>query len=168
MRRQFGKTLIELARKDERIVLVIGDVTFDEFRAFADEFPKRFFDVGICEQTMVGLVGGMASRGLRPVVHSVTPFVLERPLEQIKLDIDEANLPVILMGYDDYPTYGPTHTPMNVPATVALFKNVRGYYPTSNFETEKALLDAYLRAGPAFIWLRKSDLPYIPDGKRCA
>lgn len=166
MRRQFGKTLLELARKDKRIVLLVGDVMFPEFEQFREQFPDRFFNIGICEQTMIGMAGGLASHGMLPVVHSITPFVLERPFEQIKVDIDEACLPVILMGYDDYPTYGPTHTPLNVPGTVALFKNLRGYYPNSNAETEKALLDAYLRRLPAFIWLHKDGNPYLPPMER--
>ena len=50
---------------------------------------------------------------MRPIVYSITPFVIERPYEQVKIDIDEQNLPVMLIGYSDYPSHGPTHRPLN-------------------------------------------------------
>lgn len=162
MRKQFAKTLIELAKKDDKIVLLLCDVSYSEIDEFKNLFPDRFFNFGLTEQSVISIAGGMASRGLIPVVHSLTPFILERPFEQIKIDIDDSNLHVILMGYDDYPTYGITHRPINVEKTIDLFKNIKGYYPKNNYETEKALKDAYLMRVPAFIRLRKDSLPYIP------
>ncbi len=164
MRRQFGKTLLDLMKKDDRIVVLIGDVSYGELDIISHTYHDRFFNVGLCEQTIIGMAAGLAHEGLLPVVHSITPFVLERPFEQIKIDIDESNIPVIIMGYDDYPTYGPTHRALDVKRTVDLFKNIKGYYPTDNHGTEKALMDAYLTKAPSFIWLQKSDLPYIPKG----
>ena len=101
----------------------------------------------------------MALEGLRPVIYSITPFLIERPFEQIKIDIDEQNLPVMLVGYADYPTHGPTHRPLNAEGLVALFKNVNGYFPRNSAETEKAMLDAYLMGSPAIICLKKDGLP---------
>ncbi len=164
MREQFGTTLIDLANKDSRIVLLSGDVMFYTFNIFAKTFPDRFFNVGLCEQTMISIAAGLAIKGLIPIVHSITPFILERPFEQIKVDIDEANLHVILMGYDDYPNYGPTHRALNVNKTLDVFKNITGYYPIDNQSTTKALIDAYLMKAPAFIHLKKINVPYIPKG----
>lgn len=160
MRRAFGKTIVRLAEKDPRIVLLIGDV-FQEMEEFRNKFPDRFYNVGLCEQTMIGMAAGMAIEGLRPVVFSLTPFVLERPFEQIKIDIDEMNLPVMLVGNADYPTHGPTHRPLDPEGLIRLFKNVQGYFPRNQMETEKAMLDAYLIAGPSIICLKKDGLPFI-------
>ena len=88
MRRAFGKTIVKLAEKDERIVLLIGDVE-QEMDDFINKFPDRFYNMGICEQTMISVAAGMAMEGFRPVVYSITSFLIERPFEQIKIDIDE-------------------------------------------------------------------------------
>ena len=160
MRRTFGSTLVTLARKDPRIVLLIADVA-QEMEAFIKEFPNRFFNVGLAEQTMIGMAAGMAIEGLRPIVYTLTPFLIERPFEQVKLDIDEQNLPVMLVGNADYPTHGPTHRPLNAEGLVGLLKNTVGYFPHNSAETEKAMLDAYLMARPAVICLKNDKLPTI-------
>jgi transketolase len=164
MREQFAVTLIELARKDKRIVVLAGDVLYNSLNAFGEEFPDRFFNLGLCEQTIISMAGGLASQGLRPVVYSITPFILERPLEFIKIDIDEANLPVILAGFEGYPTYGPTHRALDIKKTVDIFKNITAYYPANNEETHHALTEAYLTGGPSFISLKKLGPHYIPKG----
>jgi len=160
MRIQFGKTLMRLAEKDENIVLLIGDVD-QEMKEFKEKFPARFFNLGLCEQTIISMASGMALEGLRPIVYSITPFLIERPFEQIKIGIDEQNLPVILIGYSDYPTHGPTHRPLNAPGLTALFKNINRFFPTDSASTEKAMLDAYLMEGPAIICLERDGNPFF-------
>ncbi len=154
MRRMFGKTIVELAERDENLVLLIGDVeqNMDEYKA---RFPRRFMNLGLCEQTMIGISAGMALEGLRPVVYSITPFLLERPYEQIKIDIDQQNVPVMLVGYADYPTHGPTHRALDAEGLSALFQNVKSYFPKNSEETRDALIQAYESKGPAFISLKR-------------
>lgn len=160
MRREFGRTIVRLAEKDKTIVLLTGDVeqAMEEFKL---KFPDRFFNLGLTEQSMISIAAGMAIEGLRPIVYSITPFLIERPFEQIKIDIDEQRLPVMLIGNSDYPTHGCTHRPLNAEALVALFKNTHGYFPRNMQETEKAMLDAYLMKEPAIICLKKDELPFI-------
>jgi transketolase len=160
MRKIFGKTIVKLAEKNEKIVLLTGDVEqeMDEFKA---KFPSRFFNLGLCEQTITSMAAGLAIEGFRPVIYSITPFVLERPYEQVKVDIDEQNLPVMLIGYSDYPTHGPTHRPLNPERLINVFKNIQGYFPKNSSEAEKAMLDAYLIKSPAMIFLKKDGLPIM-------
>ena len=160
MRRQFGKTIVRLAEKDERIVLLIGDV-YQEMDEYVEKFPDRFFNIGLCEQSMISIAAGMAIEGLRPVVYTLTPFLIERPFEQIKIDIDEQNLPVILVGYSGYYTHGPTHRPLNAEGLVGLLKNTVGYFPRSMAETEKAMIESYLMKLPAIICLKNDGLPFF-------
>jgi|TARA_B100000131_G_C17980823_1_gene558541 transketolase len=160
MRRQFGKTIVKLAEKDEKIILLIGDVE-QEMLEFKNKFPDRFFNIGICEQSMISIAAGMAMEGFRPIVYSITSFLIERPFEQIKIDIDEQNLPVTLIGYSDYPTHGPTQRPLNIKGLVDLFKNITGYYPRNAQETEKAMIDSYLRKSPSIISLEREGLPFF-------
>ena len=158
MRKQFGETMVELAQRDEKIVLLIGDVE-QEMKEFIKRFPTRFFNLGLCEQTIISMSAGMAIEGLRPFVYSLTPFLLERPFEQIKIDIDEQNLPVILIGYADYPTHGPTHRPLNARGLISLFKNIDGYFPHTAAETHNVMIKAYLKNKPAVICLQKEGPP---------
>lgn len=160
MRIQFGKTLLRIAEKDPKVVLLIGDVE-QEMKPFIEKYPDRFFNLGLCEQTMISMSAGMALEGLRPIVYSITPFLIERPFEQIKIDIDEQDLPVMLIGFSDYPTHGPTHRAVNPKGLVSLLKNTHGYFPNNSKETEKAMLDAYLMGKPAIICLRKDGNPFF-------
>jgi len=160
MRKAFGETLMKLAEKDEKIVLLTGDVE-QEMVPFKEKFPHRFFNLGLTEQTITGMAAGLAIEGLRPIVYSITPFVLERPFEQVKIDIDEQNLPVMLIGYSDYPTHGPTHRPLNPERLVTVFKNVKSFFPHDSQAATKAMLDAYLMKVPSMIFLNKDGLPFI-------
>ena len=160
MRRAFGKTIVRLAEKDENIFLISGDVE-QEMEEFKDRFPDRYMNIGLCEQTMISMAGGMALEGMRPVVYSITPFLIERPFEQIKIDIDENNLPVMLVGQADYPTHGPTHKPLNPELLVSMLKNTVGFFPRSLAETEKAMIDAYLMNKPSIISLKRDGLPFL-------
>lgn len=160
MRKQFGKTLVQLAEKDKRIVLLTGDVE-QEMEEFKEKFPDRFFNLGLTEQSMISISAGMAIEGLRPVVYSITPFLIERPFEQIKIDIDEQRLPVMLIGYSDYPVHGATHRCLDAEGLVKLFKNIHGYFPRDSRETEKAMLDAYIMGEPAIICLKKEGVPIV-------
>ena len=160
MRRAFGKTIVRLAEKDENIFLISGDVE-QEMEEFKDRFPDRYMNIGLCEQTMISMAGGMALEGMRPVVYSITPFLIERPFEQIKIDIDENNLPVMLVGQADYPTHGPTHKPLNPELLVSMLKNTVGFFPRSLAETEKAMIDAYLMKKPSIISIKRDGLQFL-------
>jgi transketolase len=160
MRRAFGKAIVKLAEKDPNVILLTGDVEQD-ITEYKDKFPDRYFNLGLCEQTIVSMAAGMALEGLRPVVYSITPFLIERPFEQIKIDIDEQNLPVILIGYSAYPSHGPTHRPLNAEGLVGLFKNVAGYFPHTMQEAEADILDAYVSRRPSIICLKRDGIPFF-------
>jgi transketolase len=155
MRKAFGETIVELAEKDENIISISGDVEH-EMEIFKKKFPERYINIGLCEQSMITIAASMALEGLRPFVYSITPFLIERPFEQIKIDIDEHNLPVILIGYADYPTHGPTHRPLNAEKLVSIFKNIQGYFPKSSEETKKFILDSYNSKKPAIISMKRA------------
>ena len=156
MRRRFGKVINELAKKDDKIILIVGDIGYGIFDDFRKENPRKFFNLGICEQSIISVASGMALEGLKPWVYTITPFLIERPFEQIKLDIDQQNVDVKLVGYSDYPTLGPTHTELNGNKMMQLFKNIISYFPEDGEETKKVTYLAYEKKGPAFISL-KSD-----------
>jgi transketolase len=85
MRREFGKIITELAKKDEKIYLLSGDIGYAIFDDFREKFPGRFINLGVCEQSIVSIASGMALEGLKPYVYTITPFIIERAFEQVKL-----------------------------------------------------------------------------------
>ncbi len=107
----FGKTIVRLARENDRILAITAAMTTGTGLAeFAREFPERFFDVGIAEQHAVTLAAGLAAEGYRPVVAIYSTF-LQRAYDQVLHDVCLQKLPVVfaldrggLVGED-----GPTH-----------------------------------------------------------
>ncbi len=154
MRRRFGQLINELAKKDDKIVLLVGDIGYGIFDEFRKNNPKKFFNMGICEQSLIGTASGMALEGLKPWVYTITPFLIERPFEQLKLDIDQQNVNVKLVGYADYPELGPTHSETNAKELMKLLKNIQAFFPENSEQTEQHVLYCYEKKGPTFISLK--------------
>jgi len=156
MRRRLGKIISQLADVDEKIYVVVGDIGFRIFDEFREKYPDRFINMGVCEQSIISVASGMALEGLKPWVYTITPFLIERPFEQVKLDIDQQNVNVNLVGFADYPTLGPTHTELDGKKLMQLFSNIKSFYPSDGNETEMMIQQAYEQDSPTFISL-KSD-----------
>ena len=154
MRRKFGKLINDLAKKDDKIVLLVGDIGYGIFDDFRKDNPKRFFNLGICEQSLIGTAAGMSLEGLKPWVYTITPFLIERPFEQIKLDINQQNVNVKLIGFADYPELGPTHAEIDAEKLMRLFNNIKSFFPKSSEETEEAVNKCYNNIGTNFISLK--------------
>ena len=92
----FGKTLVELAEKDDKIVAITAAMPDGTgVSAFAQRFPKRFFDVGIAEQHAVTFAAGLATQGIKPVVAIYSTF-MPRAYDQVLHDVCMQKLPVKL------------------------------------------------------------------------
>ena len=94
MRTAFLQTLLELAREDERIVLLTGDLGFSVLEPFMEQLPKQFVNAGVAEQNMTGLAAGMALSGKIVFTYSIANFPTLRCLEQIRNDVCLHDLPV--------------------------------------------------------------------------
>ena len=158
MRRRFGKLINELANKDNKIVLLVGDIGYGIFDDFRKNHPNRFYNLGICEQSLIGTASGMSLEGLKPWVYTITPFLIERPFEQVKLDIDQQKANVKLVGFADYPNLGPTHSELDAEKLMNLFNNIKSYFPKDSSETKKFFYECYKNNGPNFISLKTDNL----------
>src|SRR6185437_3324399 len=95
----FAGTLAHLAENDNRIVAVANDsVGSSKLGSFRERFPSRLINVGIAEQTMVGVSAGLANGGKIPFVCAASCFLTARALEQIKVDLAYSNVHVVLCG----------------------------------------------------------------------
>ncbi len=155
MRKRFKDVLIELAGKDQDIVFITGDLGF-EFDEFKKRFPNRYFNFGVCEQSMISAAAGMALEGLKPYIYSITPFLLERPFEQVKIGLNQQKANVKLIGYADYPQMGPTHAELDWKIIGSFLKNTKCFFPRTLDEVTSALKEAHAYNGPAIISLKKA------------
>src|SRR6476469_3025643 len=161
MRQTFVDTVSAALDHDPRLAVVTADISRDAFAPARDRHPHRVLNVGIREQAMVGVAGGLALTGLRPVVHSYTPFLVERPFEQIKLDLGHQDVGAVLVSigasYDD-PVWGRTH---QGPGDVALLDTLPGWtvHVPGHPDEVAALLPAALAGddhGAGRVYLRLS------------
>jgi transketolase len=124
MRAQAADTVCALFEDDPSVAVVLAEISVDRFAPAFRHDPRRAVNVGIMEQTMVGVAAGFAMEGFHPVVHTITPFVAERALEQLKLDFGNQELGglVITVGASyDYGTDGTTHhSPGDVQALLTI------------------------------------------------
>lgn len=126
MRAQFTETTAHLMRDDPRLALVLADIGATQF-ADAQAPADRTFNVGIREQLMIGVAGGLALAGFRPIVHTIATFAVERPYEMLKVDLGHQDLGVIVVAHGasyDYAASGRTH---HSPADVALIDTLPGW-----------------------------------------
>ena len=112
MREQAAATVVERFHEDPRVAIVLADISVDHFRPALRHDPARAVNLGIMEQSMVGVAAGFALEGFRPVVHTIAPFLTERALEQVKLDFGYQGLEGLLISVGasyDYAESGMTH-----------------------------------------------------------
>ena len=155
MRYNFGIQLAEEMEKDKSIYVIVADIGFGVFDTIKERFPDRIINVGIAEQAGIGMASGMAMEGLKPVVYTITPFLLERPFEQIKLNVMQQNQNVKLVSYGDYPDLGPTHVTSNLPLLCEALK-IPLLEPKSVEETIQMTKDMFKHKNPIFMYLSKA------------
>lgn len=112
MRTAFINQLLEEARHNERVCLVVGDLGYHVVEPFAEEFPDRFINAGIAEQNMAGMAAGLAMTGYNVYIYSIGNFPTLRCLEQIRNDVayHKANVKVVSVGAGyAYGSLGATH-----------------------------------------------------------
>ena len=109
----FYRLAPELLAQDERIALVLAEIGVGYLEPhLTPDIEPRVINVGIREQAMIGVAGGLALAGLRPIVHTFPPFLIERPFEQVKLDLGHQDVGAVLVssgGSYGWPQGGETH-----------------------------------------------------------
>lgn len=148
--------LTEVAEKNDKVLLIVGDVGFSFMDAFREKFPKQFLNVGVLEQSMMGIAAGLANEGFKPYVYTMKNFILLRPLEQVRNDIGFANANIKLLGVGGSEAYrflGISHNLIGDEEEVLLknIPNMNKYLnPQSEEEIKNNLQAEYLRQGPAY------------------
>ncbi|OPF65902.1 transketolase [Streptomyces antioxidans] len=145
MRERFASVVSRLLDDDPRLAVVLAEIGKDGFTDAARAHPDRVINVGIREQLLVGVGGGLALTGMRPILHTFASFLIERPFEQVKLDFGHQGVGGVLVsaaGSYDWPAGGYTHM---APGDVALLDTLDGWtvhVPGHPDEAETLLRDA--------------------------
>ena len=163
MRNSFLNTMIDCARIDDKIALLMAEVGFSVVEPFEKEFPERFYNTGIAEQNLVLTAAGMAMAGMNPVAYSMSSFLASRAFEQIKVSICYQNLPVVLLSIGtglSYGEMGSTHHAIEESAIMRSLPNLTVEFPSDGAELRSALEYAFSVEKPFYI-----SFPKLPDSK---
>lgn len=153
MRATFNKTLLELAKKDNRIYLILADIGYGEIEPFAESFPERYYNVGVAEQNMTGVACGVAMEGNISITYSIANFPTLRCLEQIRNDVcyHNANVKIVIIGGGA--AYGPlgiSHHSTEDLAIMRALPNLVVLAPSDCIEAEAATRAMIEYNGPVY------------------
>jgi transketolase len=146
VRQQFADTMLEVGQEDPTLIVLVGDISHGVLQPYAKACPGRYYNVGICEPTIISMSAGLSNVGWRPVAHTIAPFLLERSFEQIKLDFCYHSLPgnlVTVGSAFDYSNLGSTHHCYDDFALIKSLQNTEIVYPGSAIEFDTLFKQAY-------------------------
>ena len=162
MRSRFYELAAEQLDENERLAVVLADIGVSQLRGAATRHAARVVNVGIREQLMIGVTAGLALDGLRPVAHSYATFLVERPFEQIKLDLGHQDVGAVLVSIAasyDAAEEGRTH---QSPGDVALLSTLPDWTihtPGHPDEAEEQLRRAFAGDGRVYVRLTEEENP---------
>jgi len=158
-RREFLNTLIELAEKDDKIVLIIPDVGFNYIEEFQKKFPNRFFNLGVTEQSAMIIASAMALSGLKPYIYSMINFVVFRPYEMVRnaVCLHNANVKIIgVKGSEKYKFLGFSHNLISEDEDIRVLEklpNMKTFIAENPDDVRKIIENTYNINNPCYIRL---------------
>jgi transketolase len=158
LRKTFQEAVSSQVDRNEAMHLLLGDIGVFGFRDVMERHPNRVLNMGIMEQSMIGFAAGIASAGGIPIVHTIAPFLVERPLEQLKVDFGYHDLPgkfISVGGSYDYSKLGASH---HCPADVEIIGSIPNadiWCPAGNADLRR-ILDSELTRR-SFTYVRLSE-----------
>lgn len=168
MRATFGLIALELAKLDEKLMILTGDVStsagLDRFRK---NFSDKYIDVGIAEQNLIGIAAGLSSEGYNVFTTTFAPFQTMRCLEQIKVNLGYMNQKVCMVGLASglvLGNLGYTHCCIEDIGALRSIPNLEIVSPADTTELARALLEFYNTKNSMYIRLTgSSNTPLIFD-----
>jgi len=164
----YVRALIELARERSDVLCLIGDLAKStEVDGFEDVYPDRFFDLGMTEQNIMGVAGGMARCGELPFVHTFSVFATRRPYDQIGMSIAYPRLNVKIFGFLPglMTPGGVTHQAIDDLALMRTLPNMVVYDPADAVELRAIVRVASEYQGPVYCRALRGAVPVLFDEK---
>lgn len=168
MRTAFLNTLTDLMRKDKDIITITADMGFSVFEDVQKEFPTRFINTGVAEQSSIGIATGLALSGFKVYFYAQAPFATMRCFEQIRLDVAFNKVSVKIVGVASgfhSNQLGVSHFALEDVALMRLLPNMTIFTPGDPVEATWATNEAYKIDGPTYIRLTKSGSPIVHSQK---
>lgn len=165
MRDTFAQAFYDEALVNPKLFLVVADISpASKISNFKEEFPTRFIDVGVAEQTLIGISAGLALRGYKPFAYTIANFTIYRPFEQVRNDVCYQNLPVTVVGMGAGVTYSPlgaTHHTLEDVAVMSAIPNMSVLAPCDPPELTDAMRATMRHNGPMYLRLGKAGEPTL-------
>ena len=166
MRNTFSETLYAEATANPDVYIVVADISpAGSMAKFSSEYPERFINVGVAEQSMIGIAAGLALKGCQPFAYTIATFSLYRPFEMIRDDLCYQNLPVTVVGMGAgviYSTLGGTHHTQEDIAIVSALPNMQVLAPCDPLECiEATRWCARQKNGPVYLRIGKAGEPVL-------
>jgi transketolase len=164
MRNTFSETLYEEATRNPDVCIVVADISpVGSMSDFSKNYPERFINVGVAEQSMIGICAGLALKGLQPFAYTIATFSLYRPFEMVRNDLCYQNLPVTVVGMGAgviYSTLGSTHHTQEDIAIAGALPNMQIIAPCDPQECIDAVkYCANQKEGPVYLRIGKAGEP---------
>ncbi len=166
MRKIFFQTLEEYAKKDKSIFILAADLGVKFFQNFKNIDPKRFLNVGVAEANMIDIAAGLAMSGKNVYCYSITPFLIDKTLEQIKIDLCYNKLNVKLLGAGSgfiYGAEGVTHHALEDLAVMRSLPNMTVVAPGDALEAEALAKASIDFQGPLFVRFGRDIDPVVHE-----
>lgn len=163
MRNIFVHEVNQQMRERGDVIFLTAECGFNVVEPIEQEFPERFYNVGIAEQSLVGTAAGLCLRGLKPVAYTMAMFLTMRAYEQIRVDVAYQNLPVLLAGVVPglgYGNSGPTHHVIEDTAIMRVLPNMTVVYPSCEADVRAAARQGLSMSGPCYIGLGRASKDY--------
>ncbi|MES2513864.1 MAG: transketolase C-terminal domain-containing protein [Bacteroidota bacterium] len=164
MRTAFIKELIEEAKSNKSIFLIVADLGFSVVEPFAEQFPDRFLNVGIAEQNMAGIASGLAMEGYNVYIYSIGNFPTLRCMEQIRYDIcyHNVNVKIIAVGGGyAYASLGASHHATEEIGMLRTIPNITVCAPGDPEEMRAITRFTSSYHGPCYIRIGKAGEPEV-------
>ncbi|MHB8104463.1 MAG: transketolase family protein [Dehalococcoidales bacterium] len=166
-REVFGKTLVELGHENPAVVVLDADLSPSTMTYhFKNEFPERFFEVGIAEQNMIGIACGLAANGKIPFASTFAVFATSRCFDQIRVSVAQAKFNVKIVSTHSGLTVGEDGASHQALEDLALICSLPGFtviVPADGIETAQAIRAAATHQGPCYVRLIRGKLPLVFD-----
>ena len=160
MRKQLVKSIEEILNIEEKSILLLGDIGVFGFRNAFKNYTNRVYNIGILEQSTIGVAAGLSKCGMIPFVHTISPFIVERSLEQLKIDFGYQKLNGNFIGVGssyDYSSLGPTH---HCPSDIMILQgipNMEIIIPGNSFEFDSLIKECYNDGNPTYYRLSETE-----------